>query len=82
MILLMVLMRWLSFGKQLSVIKCRKEIKDKKLYDKNDFGLSGVMWNDFFCVYNIEVVWQYFNIGYGYLQFVLGSYFFRIWFVF
>lgn len=41
---------------ELCVIKCRKESKDKKLYDKNDFGLSVVMWNDFFCVDNIDVV--------------------------
>lgn len=41
---------------ELCIIKCRKESKDKKLYDKNDFELSVVMWNDFFCVGNIEVV--------------------------
>lgn len=40
---------------ELCIIKCSKENKDKKLYGINDFGLSLVLWNDFFCVDNIEL---------------------------
>lgn len=61
-----------GFDEVVKFRKCRKESKDKKLYDKNNFGLSVFMWNDFFCVDNIEVVLQYFNIGYGYLLLYWG----------